>query len=62
VVAGLSCEAYRINPIIPFDYEGLEPLNIESQFELSAVGDTRSFWVYDTNRFYQITATLQAID
>jgi len=63
VVAGLSCEAYRINPIIPFDYEGLEPLNIESQFELSAVGDTRSFWVYDftTNRFYQITATLQAI-
>jgi len=63
VVAGLSYEAYRINPIIPFDYEGHEPLNIESQFELSAVGDTRSFWVYDftANRFYQITATLQAI-
>ncbi|CCU85487.1 exported hypothetical protein [Mesotoga infera] len=60
---GLDIEAYRINPVLDFDPGDLNHLDIRPDYELSAVGDTRQFWVFNfvTQRDYQITATLQAI-
>jgi len=62
-VSGLDIEAYRMNPVLDFDPGDLNHLDIRPDYELSAVGDTRQFWVFNfvTQRDYQITATLQAI-
>ncbi|HON29389.1 MAG TPA: hypothetical protein PLA64_13900, partial [Mesotoga infera] len=60
---GLGIEAYRMNPVLDFDPGDLNHLDILPDYELSAVGDTRQFWVFNfvTKKDYQITATLQAI-
>jgi len=62
-VSGLEIESYRMNPLLDFDPGDLNHLDIRPDYELSAIGDTRQFWVFNfvTQRDYQITATLQAI-